>query len=427
MPTDLKDEGKFVEKKMLTVLEKWLSIKKNIAGFQIFLICMVMLNNSIHFPALPTIKRDLLTSAKSIQYFIIMTPFVAIFTTLGYGTFADIYQRKPLLIFSLICFLLGTALCINSSTIEILLLGRFIQVLGDSGIGILWMIILGDIYHGQQFARLQVITTALLTGITALGPFIGTLLITHFTWRANFVLVIIPVALALCLLIFWKENSSFPPVQTKSFFNPKAFMTHRFLLLSLIPVIPTGLFAAFTSCNPLIFIDNYGLSAFEFSLANSCFILANIIGNLIYIPLIRHYSFHTTLKTGILSYGIYTVMTIGFLIFPRMNSAIMLIILLAILNFSLPFLLTTCMTLLSDSYPQQRGVALSVATVLRNIGSTIIPLLSCGYFQGTAASVFKIIFLPTLVGLMILCISLGRLKVNSHLKTVAKNNIYLIH
>jgi DHA1 family bicyclomycin/chloramphenicol resistance-like MFS transporter len=122
---------------MLIILQNWFSQKKNIARFQIFLICMIVLNNSIHLPALPSIKRDLNTSAQSIQYFIIMTPFVAIFTTLVYGTLADIYQRKPILIFSLICFLLGTLVCITATTIQILLFGRFIQVLGDSGIGIL--------------------------------------------------------------------------------------------------------------------------------------------------------------------------------------------------------------------------------------------------------------------------------------------------
>lgn len=396
--------------KMLIILEKWLSLKKNLAGFQIFLICMVMLNNSIHYPALPSIKKDLLTSAQSIQYFIIMTPFVAIFTTLGYGIFADIYQRKPLLIFSLTCFFMGTLLCICSSTIEMLLLGRFIQVLGDSGIGILWMIILGDIYQGQQFARLQVIATALITGITALGPFIGTLVISYFTWRTNFVLIIIPVILAFGLLMFWNENSSSLSVQARPFFKVQSFMTKHFLLLSLVPVIPTGLLAAFTSSNPLIFIDYYGFSPFEFSLANLSFVLANITSSILYIPLIQYVSLRTALKIGALIYGLYMLTTIGFLIFAQINSALMLIIFLAILNFSLPFLSTTSITLLSDSYPEQRGIALSIATVLRNVGSTLIPILSCAYFQGTASSIFEIIFLPTLVGLIILWISLNELR-----------------
>jgi DHA1 family bicyclomycin/chloramphenicol resistance-like MFS transporter len=408
------------EIKMLIILQNWFSQKKNIARFQIFLICMIVLNNSIHLPALPSIKRDLNTSAQSIQYFIIMTPFVAIFTTLVYGTLADIYQRKPILIFSLICFLLGTLVCITATTIQILLFGRFIQVLGDSGIGILWMIILGDTYHGQQFAHLQVFATALLTGITALGPFIGAIILKFFSWRANFVLVIIPIALGLYFIMFWKENSSLPPVRTKPLCNLKPFMTKNFVLLSLMPVIPTGLFAAFTACNPLIFIDYYGFSTFKFSLANLGFISANIISNLICIPLIQIISLRAILKIGTLIYFLYMVTTIGFLVFPTMNSALTLTLLLAMLNFSLPFFVITCMTLLSDLYPQQRGVALSIATVLRNAGSAIVPMFSCAYFQGTATSVFKIILVPTLLGLIILWFALNELKAsNNFTKRVA--------
>lgn len=398
---------------MIVYLQKWFLHKRNIAVIQIFLISMLILNTNIHFPSLPALRNEMRTDAQSIQYFVIMMPFVSIFTTLACGILADIYNRKPVLIISLFCFLIGTIVCMLAASIEMLLFGRFLQALGDSNIGILWIIILGDYFHGRDYARLQALANIILMSIVAIGPVIGALALAAFGWRANFLLIFIPLALLTPLLIaFWKDPlRSRPLIALQPFHYFNLIKRKGFLVLCLMPVIPTGIFTAFSASNPFIFVEYYGFSAFKYSIANFFFISANVIGGLIYIPLIHYASLKTALKIGTLIYIIYIAATIGFLITPAFDAATTLITLLVILNLSLPFIGTTCTAAINDAFNQDRGFALAMATLLRNFASTAITIVSCASFQGTAFSVFAATLLPALIGIYILRLSVRELKI----------------
>jgi EmrB/QacA subfamily drug resistance transporter len=125
-----------------------------------------------------------------------------------YGKLADLYGRKPVLIFGASLFLFGSALCGTAGSMEQLILFRAVQGLGAGAVQPITMTIIGDIFTIEQRAKIQGLFSS-VWGITSLaGPALGGLITKGVSWRWVF-FINIPVGLIAILLIwrFFKEET----------------------------------------------------------------------------------------------------------------------------------------------------------------------------------------------------------------------------
>ena len=124
-----------------------------------------------------------------------------------YGTLADIYGRKPILIFGASVFLIGSALCGLAGSMEELILFRAVQGLGAGAVQPMTMTIIGDIFTIEQRAKIQGLFSS-VWGVTSLaGPALGGLITQGLSWRWVF-FINIPIGLIAIALIwtFFHEN-----------------------------------------------------------------------------------------------------------------------------------------------------------------------------------------------------------------------------
>ncbi len=124
-----------------------------------------------------------------------------------YGKLADLYGRKPVLIFGATLFLTGSALCGASGSMEQLILFRAIQGLGAGAVQPITMTIIGDIFTIEQRAKIQGLFSS-VWGITSLaGPALGGLITRGVSWRWVF-FINLPVGIIAIVLIwrFFKEE-----------------------------------------------------------------------------------------------------------------------------------------------------------------------------------------------------------------------------
>jgi EmrB/QacA subfamily drug resistance transporter len=112
-----------------------------------------------------------------------------------YGKLADLYGRKPTFLGATALFLIGSALCGQSQTMEQLIAFRLVQGLGAGGVLPITQTIVGDVFPMEQRARLMGLFSTIWGVAGVLGPGIGGFLTEQASWRWVFY-----VNLPLCVL-----------------------------------------------------------------------------------------------------------------------------------------------------------------------------------------------------------------------------------
>ena len=128
-------------------------------------------------------------------------------TVLIYGKLSDILGRKPVLLFGIIVFLIGSLLCGFANSMTELIIYRFVQGFGAGAVAPVASTIVGDIYKNEERARVQGYLSS-VWGISAvMGPALGGLLVESLTWKLVF-WVNIPLGLLsfIGIWLFLHEN-----------------------------------------------------------------------------------------------------------------------------------------------------------------------------------------------------------------------------
>ncbi|RDU38406.1 MFS transporter [Neobacillus piezotolerans] len=107
-------------------------------------------------------------------------------TVLIYGKLADLFGRKPVLLFGLTVFMIGSILCGLAENMKMLIVFRLIQGFGAGAVMPIATTIVGDIYNTEERAKIQGYLSS-VWGISAiLGPAIGGLLVEYVSWHYVF-------------------------------------------------------------------------------------------------------------------------------------------------------------------------------------------------------------------------------------------------
>ena len=244
------------------------------------------LATDLYLPALPIMPGELNTTASNIQMTIGVMTFGVAFGQLFGGPISDTMGRKvPLIIGNLLCVISGL-ICAYAPSIDILLLGRFLQGLTGSVGVVIAKAIARDFASGQELTKLFAMLMMVNGLAPVLAPLVGGQLLLITTWR--FIFIILAVFSAILLLGSLLFRESLPKEKrvtgglataTKNYFT--LIKDKRFLGQSLIQFFAFGSFFAYISGSSFVYQNIFQLSAQEFSYLfgiNSCgIILASAI------------------------------------------------------------------------------------------------------------------------------------------------------
>src|ERR1051326_70292 len=99
-----------------------------------------------------------------------------------YGKLADLFGRRPIFLFSIILFLIGSMLSGMAHSMPQLILFRGLQGLGAGGVLPITLTIIGDLYNIEQRAKVQVLFTSMWGTASLAGPVVGAALTESFSW-----------------------------------------------------------------------------------------------------------------------------------------------------------------------------------------------------------------------------------------------------
>ena len=246
------------------------------------------LATDLYLPALPIMPGELNTTASNIQMTIgIMTFGVAVGQLFG-GPISDTMGRKlPLIVGNLLCVISGI-ICAFAPSIEILLLGRFLQGLTGSVGVVIAKAIARDFASGQELTKLFALLMMVNGLAPVLAPLIGGQLLLFTTWRVIFVILAVFSAILLVGSLLFRESlpkekriTGGVGVAVKNYIT--LIKDKPFLGQTLIQLFAFGGFFAYISGSSFVYQNIFNLSAQEFSYLfgiNSCgIVLASAISS----------------------------------------------------------------------------------------------------------------------------------------------------
>src|SRR6185436_18523311 len=139
----------------------------------------------------------------------IITAFFAGMTigTLLYGPISDSTGRKPAIFVGLLVYLAGSALCLFSTSIEMMLAGRALQGFGASSPRIVSLAMVRDGQGGAAMARIMSFVMSVFMLVPILAPSIGQLVLFVANWRMIFVGFLGMAIIAAVFLQFRQEET----------------------------------------------------------------------------------------------------------------------------------------------------------------------------------------------------------------------------
>ncbi|WP_246160313.1 MDR family MFS transporter [Nocardioides humilatus] len=153
-----------------------------ILGSVMIAIALIAIDATILATAVPAIVRDLGGFTQFPWMFSAYLLTQAISTPI-YGKLADNFGRKPLMLFGIGTFVLGSVLCAVAWSMGALIAFRALQGLGAGAIQPAGMTIMGDIYSVAERAVAQGYIASVWAMSAVIGPTLGGFFSDHLSWR----------------------------------------------------------------------------------------------------------------------------------------------------------------------------------------------------------------------------------------------------
>jgi DHA1 family bicyclomycin/chloramphenicol resistance-like MFS transporter len=158
----------------------------------------------LYLPVLPALTRDLGAATSTAQLTVTACLFGLAAGQLVAGPLSDRFGRRRPLLIGVLAYVVTSALCASSPTVEALVAARFVQGLAG-GVGIVIAQAAGrDLYSGGRLLRYYGRLTVLAGLAAIVGPVVGGQLARITDWRGLFLFLaaIGVLILAACLLVF---------------------------------------------------------------------------------------------------------------------------------------------------------------------------------------------------------------------------------
>ena len=124
----------------------------------------------IFLPALPAIQDAFNVSPMQAQL-VLSTSLISIaISALAYGPASDRYGRRPVMLIGLTIFLIGSLICVISTSIWVLIFGRIVQAIGGASGMVLSRAIIRDLYDRETAARMLAYMVTVLVFAPMVAP-----------------------------------------------------------------------------------------------------------------------------------------------------------------------------------------------------------------------------------------------------------------
>lgn len=149
-------------------------------------VSMIIVDSTIVNVAIPSIVDELKISSTQVQW--VQESYTLVFAAMliVFGTLADKFGRRRMLVIGVTIFLLSSVLAALSPTGDLLIAARVIQGIGGAIVLPTTLSLINSTFFGAERAIAFAVWGSTIGGMAALGPLLGGWLTTAFSWRWAF-------------------------------------------------------------------------------------------------------------------------------------------------------------------------------------------------------------------------------------------------
>jgi len=220
----------------------------------------------MYLPGFPAIAKALNTDIgqvdRSLSSFFIGLALGQLF----YGPMMDRFGRKKPLYFGLALYIVVSVGCFSATSINTLIILRFVQALGSCAAGVASMAMVRDIFPIKDNAKVFALLILVLGASPMIAPTVGSYLTAAFGWQSVFIMLMSIAILILIAVIFYLPESYKPD---PSFSLKPLPIINNFISVIKVPQFYTyaittslafaGLFA-YVAGSPAVFMDYFHVS-----------------------------------------------------------------------------------------------------------------------------------------------------------------------
>lgn len=355
-------------------------------GFLLFIVlgaigALTPLAIDMYLPAMPSIAKDLGTTAGQVQ--ITLTAYTAGFAIgqLLHGPLADSYGRRPVMLGGIFLFAVAAVFSATTHGIEALTYVRAAQGFAGAAAAVVIQAVVRDMFDREDFARAMSFVTLVITIAPLVAPMIGGYLAVWLGWRSIF-WGLGGFALVVIAMVLWKipetlSDENRQPLHFRSTMKNYLQLCRSGQAMGLIMAGAfsfSGMFA-FLTAGSFVYIDLYGVSPSEFGYLFALNIVAMIGMTTLNGRFVKKVGSHTMLRFGLCiqllaGLGLFIGWLSGAGLWGIVPFVVMFIGTISTIG-------SNAMGLLLSGYPRMAGTASSLAGTLRfGTGSVVGALVA---------------------------------------------------
>ena len=366
----------------------------------------------MYLPALPAIAADLNASTAATQGSLIAFFLAVAFFQIIYGPISDSYGRKAPLYFGMALYSIGAIGCGLAPTIGWLIAARFVQGVGACAGMTIPRAVIRDLHTGPDAARLMSLIMLVFSVSPILAPLFGSTVIALGSWRYIFLAVSVIGVLGLATNYFVLKETRPPekrvPIDIRSVTRGylELLGDRYFVGVSLIGGFGLASFFSFLSSSSFVYIDHFGLSPTQYSLAFSVNAIAFIGMAQLTGRLGLRYGLRRMVRTALTFYlvstGVLFVSTLA-----GLDNVFALMAMLFVSFGAMGLVIPTSAVLALENYGPRAGTASALLGTLQLVAGVAVVAVMGLISNGTVLPMVVAIF-----GCAILAFTLSRFTLN---------------
>ncbi len=294
------------------------------------------LSETVYTPSLPEIAKSLGISHAMAEYTLTIYLFGFSIGNFFWGFVSDRIGRKPCILLGLIIFMLGSLGCYLSTSIQMLMMSRFVQAFGGSIGSVLGQSICRDVFHGAALSKAYAALGSSIAIFPAIGPVIGGFIAQYAGW-SNIFLFLIAFALVLMAIVILRlpethHASNRRPVSVLRLMK-KMGRDKKVLGLGFLVAASNGISFSYFAEGSFYLIKLLGLTASEFGMTFIAISLSTMFGGFVSRYLLNYYESPTVMNYGIASIciasGLFSVLIMTHMFIVPMTKESLIIITIA--------------------------------------------------------------------------------------------------